>query len=319
MSRTTWVLLASMCSTLLAAPAFAYPDRPVEVIVPSNAGGGTDLVFRPLAQAAEPLLKQKIVVDNRPGGGGTLGVALLTRAKPDGYTLGAVWPGPLTASPHTMKLPYTPADYTPVIRFATAPNVLCVAPDFPANTAQELFDNIRANPGKYTYGNDGLGGTNHLAFERIWKRLNLKVRAVVFDGGGDTAKNFLGGHINFYSGALPAILPHARIGKAKCLLVTSAKRTPALPEVQALDEVGLQGEETLNARMIIVPKGTPPDIVTALYKVFAEAVMTDEYKKILEKLGETPATDDGATMRKIIDDEYQALGRIATDIGIAKH
>jgi len=227
-----WVMMAAM----FGSPVWAsdFPQKPIEIIVPSPPGGGTDIAIRLLAELTEPFLKQKLVVVNKPGGGGTVGVSLLTQAKPDGYTLGGVWNSPLTASPHTLQVSYTPEDYLPILQVSSAPYILCAAPDFPANNALELIAELKKNPGKYTYGNDGVGGTMQLAGERIFKALGVKVRPVPFGGAGETAKNFLGGHVTFYGGSIPPIMPHIKAGKAKALLLTSAADNPAVPTASGL-------------------------------------------------------------------------------------
>src|SRR4030095_1977703 len=161
---------------------------------------------------------------NVPAAGATIGVAQVVRSAPDGQTVAAVWLGPVTVSPNTMKVPYTPNDYIPVIQVSSAPYVLCVHPEFPASDGRGFIAELRKNPDKYTYGNDGAGGPGHLGTARILRATNTSARDVPFKGAGDTLTAFLGQHIDIYVGPIPPIREHERSGKAKCLVVTSTDR-----------------------------------------------------------------------------------------------
>jgi tripartite-type tricarboxylate transporter receptor subunit TctC len=313
------ILLGLAVVLAVVNPLWAgYPEKPIEVIVPSPPGGGTDIAIRLLAELSEPFLKQKIVVINKPGGGGTVGVSLLTQAKPDGYTLGGVWNSPLTASPHTLQVGFTPDDYQPILQISSAAYVLCAAPEFPASNARELIDELKKNPGKYTYGNDGVGGTMQLAGERIFKALGVKVRPVPFGGAGETAKNFLGGHVTFYGGSIPPIMPHIKAGKAKALLLTSASNNEAVPTASGLRDLGIPQEETVLWRAIIGPKGLPPEIVKTLEEAFRQGAAQPRYQEFLREQGEEAVIAGPAAVSRLIREEYKALGEVAKDLGLKK-
>lgn len=304
-----WWLLALIVSTVSAAAQ--YPVRPIEVIVPISAGGGMDQQARLLAELAEPHLQQKLVILNRPGAGGTIGMARLTQSAPDGYTIGAVWNGPLTGSVHLQPVPYGLDDYVPVLQFSTAPFVFCVAPDFPANTGAELITKLRQNPDEYTYGHEGVGGILHLGAERIFKSLGLKVRAIPFPGASETARNFAGGHITMYAGGIASIQGLAETGKAKCLLLTSAARNPLFPQAAGLEDFGIREAETLFWRAIVVPKGTPPDVTARLEAAFRSAADSPRFKSFLAGLGEAGSSLSGTSLRDFIRREYETLGALA--------
>lgn len=308
-------------AALLALPsglACAFPDRPITLIVPSPPGGGTDIFARQLADIAEQSLKQKVVVENKPGGGGTVGTTLVTAAKPDGYTLGFVWNSPLTTSPHSLPVAYTPDSYQPILSIGYSSYVLCAQPGFPASSATEMVAALKAAPGKYTYGNDGVGGTMQLAAERIFKALDLKVRSVPFGGAGETAKNFLGGHVDFYGGSLPPILAHEKAGKAKCLILTSAEGNPALPQASGLEALGIGKEATVLWWAMIAPKGVPADRLAILSKAFTEAAHDPRFKAAMEQQGAVFAPKDAAATDAAIRSELAALGEVAKAIGVAK-
>jgi tripartite-type tricarboxylate transporter receptor subunit TctC len=311
-------VLALLGSFVAPVCAQDYPTKPVTLIVPSPPGGGTDIFAREIAELVSPILGQKVIVDNRAGGGGSVGTTLITAAQPDGYTLGFVWNSPLTTTPHSLQVAYTPDSYAAVMSIGYSSYVLCAAPDFPANNAQELIEQLKANPGKYTYGNDGVGGTMQLAAERVFAKLGTKVRAVPFGGAGETARNFLGGHVTFYGGSLPPILPHVAAGKAKCLLLTSAAKNASLPQAAGLADIGLGKEETVLWWGLIAPAKTPPAVLLKLESAFSKAASSAKFKDVMAKQGATQRVIDSQAMATLIRAELAALGEVAKAAGIQK-
>lgn len=301
-----------------AAMAADFPTKSITVIVPAAPGGGTDVFGRKVAEAAEKILKQQITVENRGGGSGTVGVTKVLTARPDGYTVGFVWNSPITTIPHSLEVPYTKADYSALMSIGYSSYVMCVAPDFPASNGAELIEALRKNPGKYTLGNDGTGGTMQLAAQRIFAKAGVSVRHVPFKGAGDTAKNFLGGHIDIYGGSIPPIQQHARVGKAKCLLLTSAERNEALPDAAGLKDIGMESEETVLWWGLIVPAKTPAAVQKILEEAFLKAAATPEMKEIMANKGATNKPMDAAGTNKLIDTEYAALEKVAASIGLQK-
>jgi len=296
--------LASACS-------MAHAAEPLKVIIPTPPGGGTDGYFRVLAKEAAPILNEPIAIINVPGAGGTIGIAQMVRAVPDGQTLAAVWVGPVTVTPNTMKVPYAPSDYIPVIQVSSAPYVICVHPDFPATDGASLIAEIKRNPDKYTYGTDGPGGTGHLATARILRAFDASARDVPFKGAGETLTAFLGHHIDIYTGSTPPILQYERLGQAKCLLVTSADRIAAMPRASGLRDLGIPNEQTILWRALLAPKGTPPARVAKLEQAFEKAANSPDARKFLEDAGEQVAISKGPELRAAIDAEYEAMGKTA--------
>jgi tripartite-type tricarboxylate transporter receptor subunit TctC len=305
------------CLALGVAASLAHAAEPLKVIIPTAPGGGTDGYFRVLAKEAETTLGVPVVVLNVAGAGGTIGVAQMVRSTPDGNTVAAVWLGPVTVSPNTMKVPYTPADYIPVIQVSSAPYVLCVHPDFPAADGKGLIAELKKNPDKYTYGNDGAGGPGQLATARILRATGTSARDVPFKGAGETLTSFLGHHVDIYVGSIPPIMPHVQVGKARCLLVTSAERVPSLPGAASLGDLGIPGEETILWRALLAPRGTPPERVAALESAFEKAANSATAKKFLEDAGEQVAIRKGTALRRYIDNEYEAMGRLAKALNLA--
>ena len=302
--------------TLAITSSAAIGAEALKLIIPTAPGGGTDGYFRVLAKEAEPHLKEPIVVLNVPGAGGTIGVAQMVRAT-DNQTVAGVWLGPVTVSPNTMKVPYTPNDYLPVIQVSSAPYVLCVHPDFPASDGKGLIGELRKNPDKYTYGNDGAGGPGQLATARILKATGASARDVPFKGAGETLTNFLGRHVDIYVGSIPPILPHLQAGKAKCLLVTSAEGVPSLPNAAGLKDIGIPGEETILWRALLAPKNTPPERVAQLEAAFEKAANSPAARRFLEDAGEQVEIKKGAALRRYIDTEYEAMGRMAKSLNLS--
>lgn len=322
--NTTHLLSAIVvCVNLLcaASPAAAqekFPTRPIEIIVPTPPGGGTDITARLLAELAEPMLGQKVVVVNKAGAGGTLGMSAVVQAKPDGYTLGGLWNAPLTMTPHSQAVPYSLQDYVAISLVDTAPMVMCTQPDFPANSGKEFIEVIRNNPNKYTYGNDGVGGTIQLSFERIFTKLGIKARPVPFGGAGETLKNFLGGHVSIYAGSIPPIVSHVKAGAAKCLLLTSKEKSAAVPQAASLSELGIPETATYLWHGIVGPKGIPRDRIAILEKAFAQAAKSDKFRQMMEAKGVTVDGSGAAEFRKLIDTEFKAMGEVVTSLGMAK-
>jgi len=301
-----------------AAAQEKFPSRPIEIVVPTPAGGGTDITTRLLAELAEPILGQKLVIVNRPGASGVLGMNAVVQAKPDGYTLGGLWNAPLTMTPHTQQVPYSPADYATVTLADVAPTVMCTRADFPANSGKEFLEVVRKNPGKFTYGNDGVGGTIQFTVERIFGKLGLKARPVPFGGAGETLKNFLGGHVDIYAGSIPPIVPHMKAGSAKCHVLSSKEKNAAVPQAASLEELGIPEAATYLWHGIVAPKGIPADRLAILEKAFVQASKSEKFRQNMESKGVTALGGNAMEFRKLIDGEHRAMGDIAKSIGLSK-
>jgi putative tricarboxylic transport membrane protein len=295
-----------------------FPTRPIEMVIPTAAGGGTDIAFRMLAELAEPSLGQKVVIVNKTGGGGAVGMMSVVQAKPDGYTIGGLWNAPLTMTPHMLPMPYKPTDYATITLSTWAPTVMCTKPAFPAATGADLIAELKKNPEKYTYGNDGVGGTIHLAFERVFSQVGVKAVPVPFNGAGETLKAFLGDHVDLYAGSIAPILPYVKDKSAKCLLLTSAERSSEVPDAASLTDLGLPKEATVLWRGIIGPKALPADKVAILQKAFAEAAKSEKFKKFMESRGEEAKGSTAAELRTLIDTEYAAMGKVMASAGLVK-
>jgi tripartite-type tricarboxylate transporter receptor subunit TctC len=306
-----------LCLEAGAVAGQPYPTGPIRVIVPTPPGGGADTLARLTGHAAEPILHAPVVVENRPGAGGTIGTGVVARAQPDGYTLGFIWNGVITTLPNTMKVPYTQDSYVPIIAIGYSSYVMCVAPDFPANTGKEFIEQLKRNPGKYTYGNDGVGGTMQLAAERVFEHFGIKQLAVPFKGAGETVQNFLGHQIDIYGGSIQAILPYMKHGNAKCLLLTSGSDNAQVPQASGLDAIGAKGLDTGLWYGLIGPAGLPREVIDTLYRAYFEAAHSPPVIAALERVGAAPVTHDPHEMKELIAREYDALHQVAERLGLA--
>jgi tripartite-type tricarboxylate transporter receptor subunit TctC len=315
--KTTLISLTA--ATALATPAFAeYPERAIELTIPAGAGGGTDTSARKLSILLEEALGTSIAVLNVGGGGGSVGASQFMQADPDGYSLFATWNSPLTTVPQVQNVAYTLDSFTPIASTSETAYTLCVGADFPANTGEEFLVELAANPDKYTYGNDGIGGTMQLAAERIFQAREISAIAIPFGGAGETLQNFLGGHIDIYGGSISTVLPYVETGEAKCLLVTSAADVPALEQASGLAAVGMPENETLLWRAILGPQGMDPAIVEMLGAVIEAAVNDPSYVEFLATKGEVPNVVLGADLGARLQAEFDALGAVSASLGLGQ-
>ncbi|MEC9104622.1 MAG: tripartite tricarboxylate transporter substrate binding protein [Pseudomonadota bacterium] len=310
-------ILGMSALVALAAPALAeYPERAIELTIPAGAGGGTDTSARKLAILLEEKLGTSIAILNVGGGGGSVGASQFMQAKPDGYSLFATWNSPITTVPQVQNVAYSLDSFTPIASTSETAYTLCVKADFPAATGEEFLAELAANPGKYTYANDGIGGTMQLAAERIFQAKEIDAIAIPFGGAGETLQNFLGNHVDIYGGSISTVLPYVETGEAKCLLVTSAADVPALPDASGLESLGLGDKETLLWRAILGPKDLDPAIVEKLAAVIDEAVNDPSYVEFLATKGEVPNVVKGDALGDRLQSEYDALAEVSKRLGL---
>jgi len=307
----------------LLAPAGAqaqerFPSRQITLVVPAPPGGGTDTFARLLAELVEPTFGQKMVVENRPGGGGAVGTTLATQARPDGYTLLLAWSGPITAGPHSMQVAYTPDSYKPIFFIGSSAYVMCAKADFPAADPNAFIANLKANPGRYTYGADGIGGSGHLGISRAFRALGVNQRMIPFSGSGETLRNFLGGHVTFYVGSITTILPHVRSGTAKCHMLTSAENNPALPGTASIGSLGHPEAATTLWWGVFGPRALPADRVQIIFNALTEAAKSQRFLDTLQAQGVTRQPMPPEQFERNLRAEYTALGEVAKAIGLQR-
>jgi tripartite-type tricarboxylate transporter receptor subunit TctC len=265
--RAAWLLV------LVLTPAFAqqpdkepYPGRrPIRFIVPYVPGGGVDFVGRAVAQKLGETWNHTVIVENRPGAGTNIGSELVARAAPDGYTL-LVGGVPNSANMTLMKnVPYDfVKDFAPVCRMTTAPNVLVVHPSVPARSVKELIALAKARRGQLTYASAGVGSSNHLSGELFRIMAGVDIVHVPYKGGGAAVTDLLAGQVSMYFSTTPSSMPFVRAGRLRALAVTSAQRSPIVPDVPTIAESGLPGYEQSAWHGLLAPAGTPAAIISKL-------------------------------------------------------
>jgi tripartite-type tricarboxylate transporter receptor subunit TctC len=311
------LFLSATTLALSTVVAFAdYPERAIEVTIPAPAGGGTDTSARKLATLLEEDLGVSIAILNVAGGGGSVGVTQFMQEESNGYSLLATWNSPITTVPQVQNVAYQVDGFTPIASTSETAYTMCVSPDFPAETGAEFLTELKVNPGKYTYGNDGIGGTMQLAAERIFQARGIEAVAIPFGGAGETLQNFLGGHVDIYGGSISPVLPYTETGEAKCLLVTSAKPVDALPQAAGLGELGLEAEETLLWRMVLAPAGLDQAIADRLAAALEKTVNDPAYVEFLASKGEIPNVVTGDALSDRLRGEYDALAKVAKNLGL---
>jgi tripartite-type tricarboxylate transporter receptor subunit TctC len=269
--RTCATLLATGLLALSNLAHAAYPDKPIRLVVGFPPGQATDLVARAAAKKLQEVLGQPVIVDNKPGAAGIIGSESVMKAPPDGYTLLVGSSGTMAINPSLYsKLPYHPIkDFAPVSLLAIVPLFLAVNPAFPAQTALELVREARANPGKINYGSAGSGVTSHLTMELFKNAQGINMVHVPYKGSPAAVTDLIGGQINAMVDTGPALLPHMRSGKVRVLAVASRHRNAAAPNVPTMAEAGLGAFEAPAWVGLAAPKGTPKEVVDALYKALA--------------------------------------------------
>ena len=292
----TVVAMAAVAAVTTTAYAQNYPTRAITLVIPFAPGGSTSIVGRGIADKMSELLGEKVVVDNRPGAGGTVGTKAVARSEPDGYTLVLGYTGTLAIGPSLYKsVGYDPRkDFAPIGLIGNAPNSLVVNPSFPAKTVAELIAYAKANPGKVNFGSAGAGTASHITGEYFARAAGITLVHIPYKGTGPALTDLLGGHIPMAFAPIPASHPNVTAGKLRALAVTSITRSGLLPDVPTMIEAGLPGFDASLYYGLAAPAGTPRPIIDKLNKVLREALGSDEVKKQLGNDGTeiTPGTPE---------------------------
>ncbi len=294
----------------------AYPDRPVKLVVPFAPGGSTDLAARLIAEFAGRELGQPVVVENRAGAGGSLGMEMVAKSRPDGYTLGMATVSTHGSNPAVYggKLKYDPVkDFSPVTNVATTPSVFAVNPKMLASSMQQFIALARANPGKYSFATPGTGSLGHANIEHFAALAKIQLLHVPYKGGGVAMNDALAGQVDAITDNLPSALPHIKAGRLRALAVLSEKRSPALPDVPTYGELGFPQMGGGGWFGIVAPAGTPPAVVARLNLAIHKAMKNPEFTKKLEESGATPIPGTPAEFGKQIQqaiDRYQRVAKV---------
>jgi len=309
-------LICCLTAIALIAPVAAlgqgYPDKPIRVIVPVPAGGTPDVVARMVAPGLSNLLGQQLVMDNRGGAGGLIGAELAAKAIPDGYTLFFSSPGALTILPHLQKhVAYdTLRDFLPISLVSIGPFLLITHPSVPAKTVKELVTLAKSEPGKLNYASAGNGAANHLAMELFKSMADINLTHVPYKGAPQAVTDLIGGNVNLMFNSIPPVMQHIKSGRLRLLGVSSAKRSPQLPDVPTISEAGVPGYESITWFGLLAPAKTPAPIVTRLHEALVKVVRTPEMKAQLELQGYDPVGSTPAEFATFIRAESAKYAKV---------
>ena len=268
------------------APAQAYPDKPIKFIVPFSAGGSTDTISRILAQKVSAAIGQSVIIENKPGAGGTLGADLVAKSAPDGYTL--LFVGTSTAINQTLykTLPYdTTRDFDAVIHLVNLNGILVLHPEVPVRNVKELVELSRAKPGTMNFASAGAGTVIHLAGEMFKNQSKADITHVPYKGSGPALMDLMGGRVQMMFANMPGTIQHVKAGKIKVIAVTGDKRSPVLPEVPTIAEAGIPGYQATGWFGVMAPAGTPKEAIAKLNAAFNSALSAPELAEILRNEG----------------------------------
>jgi tripartite-type tricarboxylate transporter receptor subunit TctC len=310
--------LAGLCLSGAAQAADAYPNKPIRLIVPFAAGGTTDIVARVVAEGLGRELGQAVVVENRGGGGGSIGADALARSTPDGYTLGVATVSTMATNPATNpKTPYNPLkDFAPITNMVNVPNVLTVNPAVPAKSVAEFVALLKANPGKYSYASSGAGGIGHLDGELFKSLTQTDMVHVPYRGSGPALNDVIAGQVNAQFDNLPSSMPHIQAGKLRALAIAAPKRLPALPDVPTFAEGGLPEMDNMAWYGLVAPAGTPQAVIDRIHDATVKALKDP---KIAQRLADGGSLVDGNTPAEYaaqIKRELELRQRIAKERNI---
>ena len=306
------------CCALLAlavVPAWAqlnFPSKPVTLIVPYPAGGSNDTFAREIGKKLSDAWKIPVIVDNRPGAGGSIGAAIVSRAAPDGYTLCLLSSSFTTNAAIQTSLPFDPVNgFTPVAMVAKGPMILTVSNKVPARTTLELFALARANPGKLNYGSSGQGSTNHFATELLMDAAHIRMTHVPYKGMAPAVTDVIGGHVDVLIASAPSIYQHVKAGKVRGVGVTSRSASQVVPDLPPVASMGVPNYSFELWWGILAPPKTPPDVVIQINIDVNRILNTPEMKEVFLREGAEPAPMSTAAFAATIKNEIEGWKKVA--------
>ena len=312
-----WCSVLGGFFTTIQAGAASYPDRPLRFILPFPAGGATDTIGRTVAQKLGESMGQNVLVDNRPGAGGNLGIELAAKAAADGYTLLLCSPTCAISPSLYKKLNYDPQrDLAPISLVATIPTLLVINPGVPAKSLKELVELARSRPGKLNYGSGGVGSSNHLAMELMKSLAKIDIVHVAYKGTGQALASLAAGEIQMVAISPPAALPLLQANRIRALAVLREKRISALPDVPTAVEAGMPGLSVNTWYGVLTRSGTPAPLIAELNTRINAVLQTVETRERLAGVGVEAVGTTPHYFGEFIKKEMDRLGRIVREAGI---
>ena len=320
MKNVTWscaVVLASLYIGACTAAEPSYPSKPIRMLVGFGAGGAADVLGRIVAQKLTEAWGQTVVVDNRPGATTTIAAETAANARPDGYTLLVITSAHAVSAGLYRKLNYHPVkSFTPISLIASAPLVLVAAPAMPAKNIAELIATAKASPGKITFGSSGTGSITYLAGELLKSKAGIDILHVPYKAMSQLQTDLMGGNIQLAFTSIPAGIGQIKAGKIRALGVTSAKRSPSLPDVRTIAESGVAGYEVSNWYGVLAPAGVPKGIVAKLHAQIVKSIQTPEGVDAITKQGADPEVSTPEEFRAYLASEVTKWEQLIKSAGI---
>lgn len=315
--------LRAVCAAMLVAAAWPaathaqdYPNKPVRVIIPFGAGGSTDVLVRIVATKLPESLGQQVVIDNRTGAGGMIGTEIAAKANPDGYTILG------TGSPHTIfpnlykKLSFNPLkDFTPIMQIASQPYGLAVHPSLPVKSVSDLIALAKKEPGKHNYASSGQGGAMHLFQALFTSMAGINMVHIPYKGSGPVRSDLLGGQVKIGCLGLSSILPHHKANQLRIIAVTTAKRSPELPDIPSIAET-VPGYDAALWTGFLAPTGTPAAAIKRLQKDISQLMQTPEIRTAFQRAGTDIVATDPKRFGDFVKVEYQKWGKVIRELNL---
>ncbi|MGH8619569.1 MAG: Bug family tripartite tricarboxylate transporter substrate binding protein [Burkholderiales bacterium] len=298
---------AAQAQTSSAGSGQAYPSKPIRIVVHFPPGGPTDLVARAVGQKLNEAWGQQVIVDNRPGAGGVVGVEMVVRAPPDGYTLLFATGGSMSIAPAMIaKLPYNVfTDLAPISLLVINPQMLVLHPSVPANNVRDLVKLAKSKPGQINYASVGAGSPNHLGVEMLKFMTGIDMVHIPYKGTAPAVTDLLAGHVSLMFNSMPSVLPQVQAGRLKGIAVGSAKRSPAAPNIPTVAESGVPGFEYVTWYGLFAPVATPKDIITKLNTEVVRILQDREIAQRFEREGAEPAPGTPDQLAKFMRSEHE--------------
>src|SRR3954468_4714653 len=312
-------LFAAACILCLSFSALGqpkYPSKPVRIVVPFAPGGGSDFIARFMAQRLTDALGKQVIVENKPGAGGVLGIESGIKAAPDGYTLTLI-ASSYTVNPSIYKLNFDPvADITPIIQMSQGPLLVVARPSLPVKTTKELIALAKSKPGQINFASSGQGSVIHLATELFDSMAGIKMNHIPYKGTGPALTDTIGGQTDVFFSSTATAMPHVQSGKLRAIAVTTAKRIPALPDVPTVAESGLPGYEVILWHGLIGPKALPRPVVERINAEVTKALSLKQTADQLQNDGVAPAGGSPAQFGETIRKEIGMWQKVVKDAGV---
>lgn len=318
LTRRGLLALAAACLAHPVAAQDAWPSRPIKLIAPIAPGGLTDTLARMLASGLSTRLGQQVVVDNRPGGGGVIGMTAAAKSPADGYTLVLVYQGVATVNPVLHKdLPYdTLRDFTPVARVATFPLALVTSTRVPADNLKDLLTQVRGKPASLSHASAGNATTAHLTMELFKRRTGTRIVHIPYKGEAPALNDLMGGQVDVAFSSLASVLPFLQSGRLKVLGVTSSERSPLAPQLPTISEAGVAGFESVGWYAVLAPNGTPKAVVDRLNKELQAIVAEPETRTRMAAQAIVPGGSSPEALRRWIQEDTERWRKVIAEAGI---